>query len=290
MKPSLPFRFPLSIIAGMLLGAVTSTVALAVELEAFTEPYYQIAVPASETGVISELRVAEGDVVDQGQVVAQLDDEVLQASLRVAHAAKEATGAMQSAQEELIVLKKQLESYRKLHAQGHATQRELDRSETQSHQAASRLQSIREERDVRRLEYERVKVQIKQRMMRSPVSGVVVAIEKEVGEFVSVTDPVVMHVVQLETLKTVFSVPYVTARSITAGQRVSLNMDDQEVLCQGVVEFVSPIVNAESGTALIKIRIPNEHRKIPSGVVCRWDLKVESPVPRIAERGTSETN
>jgi len=49
-------------------------------LETFTEPYSRVAVPAPEIGTIAEILVKEGDEVLRSQVLARLDDDVLQAS------------------------------------------------------------------------------------------------------------------------------------------------------------------------------------------------------------------
>ncbi len=107
------------------------------------------------------------------------------------------------------------------------------------------MQSIREDLEVRRLEYERVKAQIKARQLESPIDGLVVQIDKEVGEFVAPTDPVVMHIVQLSTLKAVFSVPMQMVESLEPGRAVNLLIGFQPMKCQGVIEFVSPIAEAQ---------------------------------------------
>jgi RND family efflux transporter MFP subunit len=268
---------PIPLIAFLVLAP---TLTHADDLETFTEPYRRVAIPAPEIGVISEILVEEGDEISNKQVLARLDDSVLRASLQVAQAAKDAVGAIRTAETELTMREKQLESYRELHERGNATQRELDRAESEYQQAASRLQSVREDLEVRRLEYERVKAQLQQRIMESPLDGFVIAIEKEAGEFVSPTDPVVMHVVHLATLKAVFSVPLDAARGLQSGATVELRVGYEAARCKGVLESVSPVADAESGTVRVRVRIPNREGKIQSGVVCRWNLEFETPVEK----------
>lgn len=253
--------------------------AFAEDVEAFTEPYKQVAVPAPEIGVIAEILIQEGDEVSHKQVLAKLDDEVLQASLQVAKAAKDSQGAKQSAETEVALREKHLESYRRLQDRGNATQRELDRAENEYQQSLARLQSVREDLEVKRFEYLRVKTQIKQRMISAPIDGHVVAIEKQVGEFVSPTDPIILHIAHLKSLKAVFSVPLEATEQLQAGHAVKLNIGREETVCSGVIEFVSPVADAESSTVRVKIRIPNADGKIQSGVGCRWDL-VNQPVTK----------
>lgn len=265
--------------------AVTATLLSpgnAEDLESFTEPYKQIAVSAAEVGVLSQVLVVEGDAVTQQQILARLDDSVLAASLEVARAAKDALGARRGAENELASKTDQLESFRQLRAQGNATQRELDRAESAQLQAEARLQAVREELEVRRLEYERVKAQIKQRRLSSPIDGYVIQIEKEIGEFVSPTDPIVLHVAQLDTLKSVFSFPMDETKGLKAGQTVKLRVGIERKICDGVIEFVSPVADAQSSTVRVKVRIPNPKQTIQSGAACSWDMKVVTPVERVS--------
>ena len=264
---SIHYCFSLTMLA---ICSLSSTVSMAAEAESFTEPYKRVDVPAAEVGILSAILVSEGDEVYPTQLLAQLDDSVLQASLEMAKSAKDAEGSRIGATFELQSRQKQLASYKELRERGNASVRELDRSETEYQQAKSRLQSINEELEVRRFEYERVRAQIKQRRIESPISGVVIAIVKDQGEFVSPTDPVVMQIVQLDNLKAVFSIPIDVAASFTMDQQVELIVGNSATPATGVVEYVSPVADAESGSVRIKIRIPNRDRTIQSGVVVRW--------------------
>ena len=241
-------------------------------IEAFTEPYRRVAVPASEIGVISVLRVAEGEEVSAGQSLGRLDDAVLRSSLAVAAVAKRATGSLRNAESDVEMRRRHLESYQSLSEQGNATSRELSRSQTELQQSLARLQSVREELSVRNLEYKRVEQQIAQREIASPIDGVVVKIDKEAGEFVSPTDPVVLHVVQLTKLKAVFSVPRPSASGLKVGQEIRMAIGYDGQSCEGTIEFVSPVTDPQSNTVRVKVRIENRDRAVVSGISCRWNM------------------
>ena len=139
-------------------------VGTAAEIETtYTEPYLEVEVPASEMGVLKELLVREGDAVKKGQILARMDNTVLTSSLEVARAAMEAEGSLRSAEAALQARKKQFDSYKTLRNRGNATQREMDRAENEYIQAQTQLQSVREELEVRRLEYERIRAQLQHR-------------------------------------------------------------------------------------------------------------------------------
>ncbi len=241
-------------------------------VDGFTEPYRRVAVPAPEVGILSAVNVEEGDRVRSGDVLAKLDDEVLKASLAVARAAKEAKGGLAAAEAENEARKKILEGYKRLSEKGNASQREYERAVNEQLKASANLQSVREELEVRRLEYERVKAQIEQRQIKSPINGHVVAVDKEAGEFVSPTDPVILHIAQLDKLKAVFSVPRKAVQDVKVGQEVVLSVGFEETRRSGRVEFVSPTADPQSGSVRVKVAIANEDGKIQSGSSCRWEL------------------
>lgn len=237
------------------------------EIEGFTEPYRDIDVAAGEMGEIAELSVMEGDRVRAGQMLARLDESVLQASLDIAKAARDARGRVESARAELDIQQEMLRRLRELLTRQHATQQEIDRAVAQTEVLDARLRAAEEELAVRALEVTRAEVQLQRRRLTSPIDGVVTRVFKDVGEFVSPNDPVVVKVVQLDPLLAVFSVPTASATGLRSGQQVELRID--RAPATGEIEFVSPTTEAESGTKRVRVRIANPEERLPSGVDCR---------------------
>ena len=250
--------------------------ARAVEIDGFTEPYRDIDVAAPEMGQIDRLEVREGDRVTAGQVLARLDDAIWKASLEVARAAMDSAGRLEAAQAELKLYRETLDKLEQLQQRQHATQQEVDRALAQKDAAEARVKAAREELVVRTHEYARAGAQLEQRRIVSPIAGVVTQIYKDEGEFVSPSDPVVVKIVQLDPLLVVFLVPVVEARELAAEDRVNVRVDSAEQPVEGVVEFVSPTADAQSGTTRVRVRIANPEEKIPSGANCHLLLPARS--------------
>ncbi len=250
--------------------------AVAQEIETFVEPYRAAALSTTETGVLEQIVVRDGSRVQLGQTLAWLNDDVLHAALKVADAGMRAKAALKIAENETAICLRLLESYRALRTNGNATERELERSQSDYMQAQARLENVREELAIRALEYARVQTQIEQRQIRAPFEGIVVRVDKEVGEQVSPTDPVVLHLVQIRTLKALFSVPVDAAQSLRPGHVLRLSIGNGRESRNGVIEHVSAVADAKSGTVSVTVRIPNAEGKIQSGLVCRWDLKQQA--------------
>lgn len=229
-------------------------------IEGFTEPYADIQMAAAEMGTLSRVDVKDGDEVRVGQVIATLDDAVLRASLEVARAGMSATGEIQSATTQLELKTVEQKKLSELFDRDHASQQELDRVRGEVRMAEAKLQSVREDLEVRRLEYARIEAQLQQRQIRSTIDGVVVDVRKDHGEFVSPSDPVVARIVQLDPLMVVFSVPNDRRSDVSRGQSVQMDIGLHSAGATGIVEYVSPTADASSGTFRVKIRLPNPDR------------------------------
>ena len=234
-------------------------------IEGFTEPYADIDMAASEIGTLANVAVKDGDVVKAGQLLANLDDAVLRASLEVAKAGMSAKGQLQSARAQLELKTVEHQKLTELFGRNHASQRELDRVKGEIRIAESRFQSVQEDLAVRRLEYARIEAQLRQRHIRSTINGVVEEVRKDCGEFVSPSDPVVVRVIQLDPLLVVFSVPVDRRREIVAGQSVRMRIGGHPEFATATVEYVSPTINATSATFRVKVRLPNPEQKWRSG-------------------------
>lgn len=235
------------------------------EIEAFSEPYRDISIAASEMGTVFHVNVREGDMVRAGDLLAGLDDQVLQAALAVARSSMNALGTLKSAEADVRMKKTELEKLKELRHRNHASQKEVDRIEAEVQIAEARVQSVMEDLEMKRLEAKRIEVQIEQRRVRSSIDGVVTEVLKDQGEFVSPSDAVIVRVVQLDPLLIVFSVPVHRRNELTAGQQVNLQISGEETSTEGTVEYVSPTPDNSNTSVRVKVRLPNTGNKRQSG-------------------------
>lgn len=240
-------------------------------IESFAEPYRSIDVAAVETGIVIAVHVKEGDRVEDKQALADLNQDVLRASLEIARVQRDATSALKSADAELRLRTTRLEKLQQLRLNENASEEEVRRAQLEKEIAESRVLAAQETMETKRLEYERIRIQLEQRTLRSPISGFVTRVYKDIGEFVALTDPVVITVVQLDPLTVTFSVPAKSASPLKAGQNVPVRIDGQKKTADATIELVSPVINAESQTVRIKVQLANPGYRYQSGSKC-WLL------------------
>ena len=234
-------------------------------IEAYTEPYRDISIAASEMGTLSGVSVKEGDIVNAGDVIAVMADDVLKASLEVARRSMNVEGTLQSAVADVNLRRTELAKLRQLRERDHASQQEVDRVETELTVAEARHLSVREELEIKHLEFRRIEAQLDQRSIRAPIAGIVSEVHKDAGEFVSPSDPVVARIVQLDPMLIVFSVPLDHRQAFQQDQTVTLHLGYANVTAQGIVEYVSPTTDSSNSSIRVKVRLPNPNGEYQSG-------------------------
>ncbi|MFV2067563.1 MAG: efflux RND transporter periplasmic adaptor subunit, partial [Pirellulales bacterium] len=229
-------------------------------------------------GIIAAIDVHEGDSVERGDVVAVLDQDVLDALLAIADQSMRAQGTLDSATAELALAQHRLKKLQLLRVQGNASQDEIERTRADVAIAEARVRSATEERLIRKLEYRKIQAQVERRTLRAPIDGVVLDIKKDIGEYVAPNDPHVLTLVQLDPLLATFSIAAQQASGLSEGQAITVSLADAlmestavPVAMEGTVEFVAPVTSAESGTVRVKIRIPNPDGEYRAGERCTLD-------------------
>ncbi|MFO0817274.1 MAG: efflux RND transporter periplasmic adaptor subunit [Pirellulales bacterium] len=241
------------------------------DLEGFTEPYRTINLAFEDMGTVEEVIVREGDRVKAGQTIARLNSTVHQALLAIAEQNMKSEGRLDAALADLKLRKERLQKLEPLREQGHARQEEVDRAMLEVAVAEANLRTAREELISKRLECDKIKAQIACRSVRASVDGVVTKVHKQMGEFVAPNSPDVVTIVQLDKLYATFTVSTSQAARLKSGEIFPVEFDSGDE-ASAVVEFVSPVTNAESGTVLVKLRIDNAEGRTRSGDRCRLRL------------------
>jgi len=256
----------------VLFGVITCSAAAGQEIKTFIEPSRDIELSATEMGTIAYINVKEGDPISSGSVLAGLNESVAEASLRTARRAKNARGRLNSAIAELSRAKERFEKLEELLSRKHATRQEIDRAEMEIQIAKAKVETVRDELAVKQADYDRIAAQLELKRSKSPIDGVVAEVFKDVGEFVSANSPVVVRVVQLNPVVAVFSLPAEQARSLKQNETVPVKVGSKKTTVLAKVEFVSPTVDAQTGTVRVKVVITNKDKKWQAGDRC-WISK-----------------
>ena len=162
-------------------------------------------------GTIVELKVRQGDHVDQGQVIATVGDQKLALQIN-SYAAQ-----VQAAQAQLAQAKLQLDRARKLVAEGAIATNAFDQARTGYSVALSNLNSISAQRSV-------VEQQVTEGQILAPAAGRVITVPVTAGTVVVGGDTVATVAEQNFVLR--LEVPERHARYMKAGDAIRLDGDE----------------------------------------------------------------
>lgn len=239
----------------------------------FLEPYLRVELGFPEAGVVGAVHVREGQRVAKGEILAELDNRVLEASIAIARARSDSDVEIRLAEinlQDRVNRHQQLEDLRQ---RGNAREDEVVRAALDRELANEELRAARERRRINRLEYARILAQRDQRRIVSPLDGVVIGVDKQVGETVNAVDSPVVQIAKLDILKLVLRIEETRARTLRHASRVRLTAAGSEQPVTAAVEYVSPVLDPRSGTVEVWVVVGNSSSALKSGqrASVEWD-------------------
>ena len=244
--------------------------------EGFLEPFSEVDIVASETGVITSIEVSEGDRVQQGDILVELDNAVLNASLSIADARKNSLAEVKAAETEFVAQRKRFEQFKKLYAEQVVSADELERAESEFIITESRFKSAQNQHKIYQHEHERIVEQIERRRIKSPINGIVTMLNRDEGELVAMSHGPFIKVVDVSKLRFVSHIPYQQVASLNVGNTLFIELEGNTEPHSASIKFISPVVDPASATVKVELVIDNESGLIQSGVPAKIVFSDES--------------
>ena len=212
------------------------------------QPNEAVVVSPEIAGRIARLPFAEGDKVEAGAVLVELDSAILQAELG-------------KAESELVLAEANRNRIMTLTKQGTGSLRERD-------EAVAAYQSAHANVALARARLEKSTV-------AAPLSGVIGVRSVSVGAFVSPGHHIV-ELVDIDPIKVAFRVPELALSSLRPGQLVRVTVDAlPNQVFDGEVYVIDPIVDANGRAIRLRARIPNPDGRLSPGLFARVQIVVE---------------
>lgn len=137
-------------------------------------------------GLVTDVRVKPGDMVERGAALFLVDDRAARAQLQQAQAAiEEARQAIVEAQSAQVTAQRQLELYRAIDDPAAVSRAEVIRAEGEASSANSRLALARARLAAAQAAAESARTELTRLTVRAPIAGEVLAVNIHPGEFVS---------------------------------------------------------------------------------------------------------
>ena len=256
--------------------------------ETFLEPAQVVDISTPYRDRITKIHVRENDHVHRGTLLAELGTEVLKARLAEAEQAAHEHGDIDAARALVSMRKNRVRMLAELKKTGNARPQELSSARTELAMARAQLQGALDKQRLKESEAEVIKAQIKEKQLISPIDGIVVTLYKQEAELIGGSDPQpLLTIAQLDPLHAVFHLPPSAARSLKGNKQIPLMVAGQPAT--GTIDFISPIIDAQSGTVTVRIILKNTEHSFDSGSRCTLVLNDTAPDTTTGESTNDRT-
>lgn len=238
------------------------------------EPDRVADVGSQGVGVLERVLVERGDLISAGQVLARLSTQVERASVSVAEARSQAEAEVRQAVAAHELAVRKLERTKGLLQQNFVSDQAVDQADAEARVAEHRVAQARESQRVALREYRLSSAQLGQREIRSPFDGMVVERYRTEGERIE-REPVV-RVAKIDPLRVEAIVPASQFGTIVVGQSATVRTDlPAFATLRAHVVLVDRVIDPGSNSFRVRLSLPNPDMRIPSGLRCKLDLKVD---------------
>ncbi|MBN2313036.1 MAG: efflux RND transporter periplasmic adaptor subunit [Sedimentisphaerales bacterium] len=217
-------------------------------LPAVVEPNRVVTVSAEVSGRIERISPEKGDRVSAGDLLVELNSDLLRPQFEMAKAQVEFNQIEFERMENLV--------------KDNATaRRDLDNAKTQL--------------DVSKAQLEEIEARLNRTRILAPMSGVMNNKLVEEGEYVDPGAPVA-EIVETDTVKAVVEIPESDVGFFRVGDRAEVRADfkgeEEDTVLVGKLTFISELADSQTRSTRVEITLKNDKRLLRSGQIVRAHL------------------
>jgi RND family efflux transporter MFP subunit len=250
------------------------------DLDCLIEPRQVINLSSPVEGVLDKVYVERGAIVKKGQVIAQLESSLENATVTLARARAEVDAAIKSNEARLTHSISKLSRAEKLYEKNLIPFADLQEAQTEKQLADMALANAFDNQRLAALELERANVARARNIIRSPITGVVVERFLSSGEYVSgqfKNDAPIVRIAQIDPLRVEAFAPLTLRSKIVVGMPAKVFIESPMNAMRTVrVSVIDPVVDPASGTFRVRSELPNSDHRVPAGLKCKLRFNEKS--------------
>ena len=233
-------------------------------------PWNAVSVTSQVSGELQQVLFDEGQYVEKGTLLAQVDPRTYQATLL------QAEGALQETRAQLASAELDLKRYQGLYQEDSVARQTLEQQQAIVEQYQGTLKVRQAQRNNARLDVEHTRIV-------APISGRLGLRALDVGNYVSAASSELVTITQDNPIAVTFTIPEHELQAVLQVYRQAeplsvqaWNRDESELLAEGVLDSIDNQVDVSTGSVRLKARFNNpEQRLFPNQFVnVRLQVKV----------------
>ncbi len=230
----------------------------AVQLRALgtVTPWNAVSVTSQVSGELDKVLFAEGQFVEQGTLLAQIDPRNYQAALL------QAEGSLQETRAQLASAELDLKRYQGLYKEDSVARQTLEQQQAIVAQYKGTLKVREAQRDAARLDVEHTQI-------TAPISGRLGLRAVDAGNYVSAASTELVNITQDNPIAVNFTIPEHELQAVLQAYRQeqplkvqAWNRDETELLAEGVLDSIDNQVDVTTGSVRLKARFDNPQQSL----------------------------
>lgn len=232
-----------------------------------TEPFREATVSSSVSGSVVAINAVEGSSVEENEIIIELDSTLERLDVDRRRLIADSTVDLDASLQQVEMKKKDYESTKQLFDETQSiSEQEVLSKELDVMVAQAEYDRLLLAEQLEEFEYRIAQAQLEKRTIVAPFGGVVVEVITEVGENCSPGQPLIRIVDIRQVRLVVFVEPNISRRlKVDMEVTVSIEGGGSAIVRKGVVEFISPVVDASSGLREVKVVFDNKDDAVPPG-------------------------
>ncbi len=234
-------------------------------LHGIVQPVHQARVSAQIAARLDGFAVEEGDRVERGDVLVELDASVARASVAAARTAAASTAKLDYARAEVELAETTLARHRRAQERGASNASAIEEAEAYLLQARASLRSAQEAVEQARANLALEEAKLDQYTLRAPFAGTVARLFSEPGQTVTPAQELV-HVVDLSSLEVELYLPFSLWGELQAGEAYDLRASAPVGgALTGRLVYVDPVLQSATRHMRCVFEIDNAGGALPAG-------------------------
>ena len=258
-----------------LLTALLPGLAVAARFECLIEPSQVVELRSSVDGVIATVHAQRGDVLRKGQVLVELQSASERIVVESARYRGQMDGQVAAGRNRVDYANKKVARLTDLHQQNFASAQSRDEAEAERRLAESELVAALENRELAKIEHRRAQEQLALRTLASPFNGVVVDRLLNPGDLAESGSgrKAILKVAQVDPMKVDVVMPATLWGQMKVGQKASVVSVVGGARYPATVKVVDRVMDAASGTFVVRLELPNPQLLVPGGARCSAEFE-----------------
>jgi len=232
-----------------------------------TEPFRHAVISSTVSGTIAAIHVKEGSFIKKGDTIVELDSNLERLEVDRRKLIAESKVDLEASKKQLEILKKDYESTKTLFDDTQSiSEQEVFRKELEYMVAQAEQDRLILMEQLEELEYKIAEAQLEKRVIKAPFDGVIVEVIAEIGENCSPQQPLI-RIADTRQVRLIVYVEPQISKQLRPSMVVNITIEENgsSMARRGVVEFISPVVDASSGLREVKVLFDNADGSVPPG-------------------------